>query len=520
MRSLAAALAFFFLAGLCLPPQAKGAERPLKFWFWSLPDTLDPHRADEFALMPLAKNIYATLVSTYMDSGVQGLAAESWTVSRDGLTWRFKVRKGITFQDGSPVTAQAVLANLRRILWLTRATSLALNALLPEVKAWQDYSAPLRTLYAEKGEVVFVFSKRPQNLFEVLSQTLYGIADPKCFDEKGAWKTPFCAGGSGEYHLSDRAPEMFTLKARNLYPRADKAPATVQIAVPSRENPSVTKSMMDGDGDLALRRSLDLDAELEGMLRSAGIKYARLPAFQMNFVRLNWARAPFSDKQLRQSFRDIFLGLLSANRLFSDDAEVDPSFIPKGGIGYKKIPVPKRAQALKTYAGRKIVAMLSRETTVNPLRKKRIAGALVRQTVLDALAAHGLEVEIITEAAENQKRQKSGDYDLFMMGSGVSIDNPFESLRMMFMSDVGARLPDLSGKIGPLIEAAEVSADPAARRRLAEELNGAVFDDAAAVTYAHSGLVLFYKPGLDLSRCSLFLEPIEFRAVNWTPAAR
>jgi peptide/nickel transport system substrate-binding protein len=39
--------------------------------------------------------------------------AESWTSSADGLTWRFKLRPGLLFHDGQPVTSESVAATLR-----------------------------------------------------------------------------------------------------------------------------------------------------------------------------------------------------------------------------------------------------------------------------------------------------------------------------------------------------------------------------------------------------------------------
>ena len=36
---------------------------------------------------------------------IQPAAAESWESSEDGLTWTFKIREGLTWSDGNPVTA-------------------------------------------------------------------------------------------------------------------------------------------------------------------------------------------------------------------------------------------------------------------------------------------------------------------------------------------------------------------------------------------------------------------------------
>jgi len=46
---------------------------------------------------------------------IPGLATD-WTVTPDGQTWTFTLREGITFQDGEPFNAEAVKANLERVL--------------------------------------------------------------------------------------------------------------------------------------------------------------------------------------------------------------------------------------------------------------------------------------------------------------------------------------------------------------------------------------------------------------------
>jgi peptide/nickel transport system substrate-binding protein len=60
--------------------------------------------------------IAETLVMVEPDGKLIGGIAESWAVSEDKLTWRFKIRSGAVFHDGTPVTAEAAAASLRRSL--------------------------------------------------------------------------------------------------------------------------------------------------------------------------------------------------------------------------------------------------------------------------------------------------------------------------------------------------------------------------------------------------------------------
>ncbi|WNJ90891.1 ABC transporter substrate-binding protein [Bosea sp. 685] len=55
-----------------------------------------------------------TLVQVEPEGQLVGGIAESWSVSEDKLSWRFKLRAGLSFHDGSPVTAQAVAASLKQ----------------------------------------------------------------------------------------------------------------------------------------------------------------------------------------------------------------------------------------------------------------------------------------------------------------------------------------------------------------------------------------------------------------------
>jgi ABC-type transport system substrate-binding protein len=58
--------------------------------------------------------IYDTLFGTDENGKVKPQMVESWTESPDKRLWTFKLRKGLEFHDGKPVTGEDVIASLQR----------------------------------------------------------------------------------------------------------------------------------------------------------------------------------------------------------------------------------------------------------------------------------------------------------------------------------------------------------------------------------------------------------------------
>src|SRR5437764_14982192 len=83
------------------------------------PPSLDPHQESTFATLQLVAPLYSTLLQTdpYDYPKVIGDAASEWKISPDALTYTFKIRQGIKFHDGSPLTAADVKATYDKLLF-------------------------------------------------------------------------------------------------------------------------------------------------------------------------------------------------------------------------------------------------------------------------------------------------------------------------------------------------------------------------------------------------------------------
>jgi peptide/nickel transport system substrate-binding protein len=79
-------------------------------------DTLDPHKTLNFSAICAYNNMFDSLVGIAEDRTFEGILAESWEISEDGLEYTFHLRDGIQFHNGEPMNADAVKFSLDRVL--------------------------------------------------------------------------------------------------------------------------------------------------------------------------------------------------------------------------------------------------------------------------------------------------------------------------------------------------------------------------------------------------------------------
>jgi peptide/nickel transport system substrate-binding protein len=87
------------------------------------PPSYDGHREGTFGTVHPVAPHYNTLlrIDPTDRTGTRpvGDLADSWTISSDGLTYTFKLRQGVRFHDGSPMTSRDVKASYDKIIFPT-----------------------------------------------------------------------------------------------------------------------------------------------------------------------------------------------------------------------------------------------------------------------------------------------------------------------------------------------------------------------------------------------------------------
>jgi len=229
-RRLFAGLA---LATALISPPLLAESRPLSVVApWEITGSDPATSGYVFARMGIAE----TLVEVDAEGRPTAGLASAWAVDEDGLSWRFVLREGVVFHDGSPLTAEAVAASLRHA-W---------------GKPGMLGSAPIAAIEAEGDAVVITLESPFAPLPALLTHSTTQILAPAAYAEEGR-VTAMIA--TGPYRLTELAPPQ-RLAAERFADYWGAAPAiegVSYLAVGRGE----TRALMAESGDADIVFTLD-----------------------------------------------------------------------------------------------------------------------------------------------------------------------------------------------------------------------------------------------------------------------
>ena len=195
--------ALVLVAGSALPAEAQKKGGILKVGNLGEPPSLDAHWTTASITETLTNHIYEGLYSLDSNNRPIPMLAESHTVSKDGLTYTFKLRQGVKFHNGKEMTSDDVVASLAR--WGKQSVyGKALFAQVADWKALDKYSVEMKL--KEKSAIVLISLAVPNN---------FGAIYPKEIAEKFAPEVKATEYiGTGPFKLAEWKPDQYIRMVR------------------------------------------------------------------------------------------------------------------------------------------------------------------------------------------------------------------------------------------------------------------------------------------------------------------
>ncbi|UHS62341.1 ABC transporter substrate-binding protein [Agrobacterium vaccinii] len=397
--------------------------------------TLDPGEAFEISTAEVTGNTYSKLVSIDIadTSKVKGDLAESWTTSEDGLTYTFKLKQGLKFASGNPLTADDVAFSIERAVKLDKSPAFLLTQF-----GLKGDNVTEKAKAADANTFVLTVDKpyAPSFVLNVLTATVASVVDKKLVMEKAKAVTPSADykydsdfgneflktgyAGSGPYKiLGWKANEAVILEANpNYYGEKPKLKRVVYRHM--KESSGQRLALENGDIDVA--RNLE-PGDMEAVSKKDGFTVISAPKGTVYYLGLNQKNEYLKKPEVVEAFKYLIDYEGIGATIIKGIGEVHQTFLPKGQLGALdenpfKLDVAK-AKELLAKAGLKdgfTVSMDVRNT-------QPVTG--IAENMQQTLAQAGIKLEIIPgDGKQTLTKYRARQHDIYIGDWGSDYFDP------------------------------------------------------------------------------------------------
>ena len=290
------------------------------------PSLLDPQQAafiDDIAVISLA---YEGLTRLDENLGIVPAAAESWEFNDDGTELTFRLREGLTYSDGSPLTAERfrdaalrtcspVTAGLYQSILFPIVGCEALAASLEPAAAGTPAATPVSAddlaaafgVAALDDRTVVIRLREPAPYFvAVASLWVFYPAQAELIEAggEGWWLDPANHVGNGPFVIEAmEEDQQITFAANEAYWGGRPVLDGIEY-VYIKDNAVAVEAYRQGDVDIAYVDPSQIPAiSGDPTLSEEFLQYRGANTFEINF---NLRQAPFDDKKVREAFAYAF----------------------------------------------------------------------------------------------------------------------------------------------------------------------------------------------------------------------
>lgn len=314
---------------------------------WAIDDTITLDPAESFELSPaeFIGNAYDMLVRLDVadTTKVKGGIADSWTVSDDGLTYTFKLKPGIKFASGNPITAEDVAWSFERAVKLDKSPAFILTQF-----GLTGDNVTEKAKAVDEATFVFTVDKAyaPSFVLNCLTATVGAVLDKKLVMEHAesttpsdeykydtdfgyAWmKTNFA--GSGPFKIRDwRANEILVMERNDNY-YGDK-PALARV-IYRHVKESATQRLMLEAGDVDVARNLE-PGDYEAVSKNTSLTTASAPKGTVYYISLNQKNENLAKPEVREALKYLVDYDAIGATLIKGIGEIRQTYQAKGVLG-------------------------------------------------------------------------------------------------------------------------------------------------------------------------------------------
>ena len=272
------------------------------------PTTMDPHARSDGFVTTFLMNIYEPLLRRDRELKLEPALATEWS-NIDPTTWRFKLRQGVKFHDGTPFTADDVVFSVQRAIVPGSNVASQLSA-VKEVDKVDDYTVNFIT----DGPTPIL----PNYLAAVAIMSkawceAHNTTRPPGFNTNEEIYATRNANGTGPFLLKDRQPAVraVLVKNPNWWGLKERPIELDEVAFSRIENAATrVAALLSGELDMVYNVP---PQDIDRIQKTPGMKIWETPELRTIFLGMDQVRDellesnvkgknPFKDKRVRQAF--------------------------------------------------------------------------------------------------------------------------------------------------------------------------------------------------------------------------
>ena len=268
--------------------------------------SMDPHSLNETLQLSVTGNVYEPLVGRNKDLSLTPMLATSWKQTSPTV-WRFELRKGVQFHDGTPFTADDVVFSLAR----TQV----------EGSDMKSYTNDFKEVRKIDSHTVEIETKTPFPILPDVLSLVYIMSKKWCETNqatvpvdrrKGVENTAsFKANGTGPFRVRERQPNVRTVFTRNgSYWGKIEGNVTEVVFTPIGNDATRVAALLSGEVDVMEPVPVQ---DIDRVNRSANTRAVTGPELRTIFLGMDQrsdelpyssvrGANPFKDKRVRQAF--------------------------------------------------------------------------------------------------------------------------------------------------------------------------------------------------------------------------